>query len=474
MGPIMPTRLPHALAALALLTSLAALVTMAILPKPVAAQESSGGYIEVHNRICPGEKDFGGDHFAECHETVPDPGLPFTITTVGGSVLDEDVTDGNGNVYFTGLAAGTYTISGGVPGEFADAVIYCSVAADGGTPFPFTPVTVGIQLTIDADDRIVCDWYNVPYDQRGELTGTLEFIKIRCEGEPETRMVVFTPLEVAGGLAEAGDDSCRGGRASFHIIPFGDETQEPISVDAQVGVNTIELPVGDHVLVELGSGASAEFPIEELATTRVYVINPRTPDGGGVDETVPLPITKFDCTANPGDAAINAVLEGGTPAGCTRAADVRFSVAADDGTPVGVCRTDASGICAVEVLIGATVVITEDVATGTPGFVPVYNPIEVVVNPQSEAFAVFVNLPAGGTDDDDDQGSGPTPRPGQAGGVTRLPSTGAGAEQSNDAAWLWLLLGAASAAGFVAAAGRCSGRLVTGGKVLEPVMDFRR
>lgn len=465
MGPIIPTRLPHALAALALLASLAALLTMAAIPRAAAAQESSGGYIEVHNRICPGEKEFGGDYFAECHETVPDPGLPFTLTASDGTVLDEDVTDGNGNVYFTGLSAGTYTMSGGVPGEFADARYYCSVSADGGTAFPFTPVTVGIQLTIAASDRIVCDWYNVPYDLRGELTGTLEFIKIRCEGEPRTRMVVFTPLEVAGGLAEAGDDSCRGDTASFKIIPFGDETHEPIWVYAAVGVNTIELPVGDHVLVELGSGASAEFPIEELATTRVYVINPRTP-GGGVNETVSLPITKFDCSADPGHAAIDAVSEGSTPAGCTRATNVRFSVAAEDGTPVGVCRTDDYGICAVEVLVGSTVLITEDVSTGSPGFAPVYNPIKVVVNPQSEVFAVFVNLPIRDVDDDDDEGSAPQPRRDQAGGVTRLPSTGAGGERSDDTAWTWLLLGIASAAGLVTAMGQCSGWLAPAGKAI--------
>ncbi len=274
MGPIIPTRLPRALATTAFALAIG-LAMIAIIPRAVTAQESSDGYIEVHNRICPGEREFGGDHFAECHETVPDPGLPFTIMTTDGTVLDEDVTDANGNVYFTGLAGGTYTISGGVPGEFADVAVYCSVAADGGTRQPFTAVPTGIQLTIDADDRVVCDWYNVPYDLRGELTGTLEVIKIRCESEPAPRIVVFTPLDVAGGFTEAGDDSCRGGTASFHILPYGEEAQEPIRVDAQVEVNTIELPVGDHVLVELETGASATFPIEERATTRVYALNPR-------------------------------------------------------------------------------------------------------------------------------------------------------------------------------------------------------
>ena len=53
------------------------------------------------------------------------------------------------------------------------------------------------------------------------------------------------------------------------------------------------------------------------------------------------------------------------------------------------------GIFVVDVPDGATVVITEDVTTGTPGFVPRENPITVVVDEPIEA-AIFVNVPEGG------------------------------------------------------------------------------
>jgi hypothetical protein len=125
-----------------------------------------------------------------------------------------------------------------------------------------------------------------------EQTGTLELIKLACAGQPATEIIVFTPLEVAGGLAEAGHDQCRGATASFQIIPHGDQSLVPIPFDAAVGVNELTLPVGDHTLVELDSGATATFPIEELATSRVFVLNPMLPDDGTTPPTAaPAPPT---------------------------------------------------------------------------------------------------------------------------------------------------------------------------------------
>jgi hypothetical protein len=126
--------------------------------------------ITIHNRICPGgfDPDSGGDEFfAECHDTAPDPALGFILT--GGAALE---TDAEGNVVFDGLAAGTYEISGGAPGEFAETVVFCSDADDVSVAWPFVFTGIGISVTVAAGDNVVCDWYNIPIDLSGAPTPT--------------------------------------------------------------------------------------------------------------------------------------------------------------------------------------------------------------------------------------------------------------------------------------------------------------
>jgi hypothetical protein len=240
-----------------------------------------GGYVEVHARICP--PGYAGDsYFDDCHQT-PRTGVAYAASGPAG-LYQEAVTDAAGNVVFGDVVeAGTVTIAEMVPsGEYAQYVVYCS-RVDNNAPVAFEyrgngRAAVAFEMPADivqAGGGIVCDWYNVPAATVDPVdpVGTLELVKLACEGDPGTEIVVFTPLDVAGGLAEAGHDQCRGATASFQIIPFGDPSLEPIWYDAAVGVNSLTLPVGDHTLVELGTGAAATFPIQELATSRVFVLN---------------------------------------------------------------------------------------------------------------------------------------------------------------------------------------------------------
>jgi hypothetical protein len=128
----------------------------------------AGATITIHNRICPGGFDpnsSGDSFFNECHGTPPDPALGFIIT--GGEALN---TDAEGNVVFGGLAAGTYEISGGAPGEFAETVVYCSNADDVSVAWPFEFTGIGIAITVAEGDNVVCDWYNIPIDLSGNPT----------------------------------------------------------------------------------------------------------------------------------------------------------------------------------------------------------------------------------------------------------------------------------------------------------------
>lgn len=127
----------------------------------VSAQDDSAS-IEIHNRACPVEYD-GSDPFGDCHDN-PIADLEFTID---GPVTATQTTDADGNTIFTGLPAGTYEISGGAPGDFADSYVYCSLVDDPSTVLVET-TDLTASLDLPADTAVVCDWYNIPLDLKGD------------------------------------------------------------------------------------------------------------------------------------------------------------------------------------------------------------------------------------------------------------------------------------------------------------------
>ena len=135
-----------------------------------AAGQSGDSSITVHNRICPVEYE-GNNYFGDCHGTVPDPGLPFTFVNEDTGEALNDVTNAEGNVGFANLSEGTWTITGGAPGEFAERVVYCAVGTaetSDQSPVDFQYVQGGIQFFLPADTNVICDWYEVPFNLQGE------------------------------------------------------------------------------------------------------------------------------------------------------------------------------------------------------------------------------------------------------------------------------------------------------------------
>jgi hypothetical protein len=292
-----------------LLVALAILLAMnGIIALPAGAVV--GGYVEIHSTECPPGYT-GNTYFDDCHHT-PVAGETFNAT--GPSLSQDAVTTAEGVIVFGDfLEAGTVTITQTVPtSDSAGYVVYCS-RVDNQEAIPFTYAGSGRAVTFDmpadiveAGGGIVCDWYNIRVSDTWNQvpTGTFELVKLVCEGYDIPEIVVFTPLEVAGGAAEAGHDQCRGATASFQIIPYGDPSLQPVNFDAAIGVNELALPMGDHTLVELATGATATFPIEEQATTRVYVLNP-VPAEGLPDPTHPVevPVTRLPSTGTGGTDA---------------------------------------------------------------------------------------------------------------------------------------------------------------------------
>ena len=77
-------------------------------------------------------------------------------------------TDADGNVLFYDLLGGTYTITESIPGDAADTIVFCSYVEVLEQNASFTYVPGGISLDVPSGSDIVCDWYNIPLNLRGD------------------------------------------------------------------------------------------------------------------------------------------------------------------------------------------------------------------------------------------------------------------------------------------------------------------
>jgi hypothetical protein len=130
------------------------------------ASAQGTGSIEIHKRVCPSGEIV--NLFDDCHGNPPTQPVSFSLDGGPAQLVDAD-----GNLTFTGLAAGTYQISEveGIPLDFATLKVWCSVQGD--NPVPFEVTTDGPNFSVDVGDgeQIVCDVYNIPENLSG-LTPT--------------------------------------------------------------------------------------------------------------------------------------------------------------------------------------------------------------------------------------------------------------------------------------------------------------
>lgn len=126
----------------------------------LAGAQSSGSSVEIHKRTCPtGYSD--NRFFRDCHDNAT-PDVTFELANL------RDTTDASGDVLFFNLNAGTYTITESVPGGSADMAVFCSMADNVDQSASYEYVAGGIRLTAPENTGIVCDWYNIPYNLRGD------------------------------------------------------------------------------------------------------------------------------------------------------------------------------------------------------------------------------------------------------------------------------------------------------------------
>jgi len=138
-------------------------------PAPTATTAPSDDTsLTVHLSLCPMDYT-GGDYYNDCHANGID-GMEFLLDGPDGQLSQTTTlpeSPGPGVATFTNLMGGDYTLAGGPPGDFGHVVLYCTTQPDG-TRIDAPVSNTQASLTIEAGTDVLCDWYYIPEDARGE------------------------------------------------------------------------------------------------------------------------------------------------------------------------------------------------------------------------------------------------------------------------------------------------------------------
>lgn len=399
-----------------LLAAFAALLTGV----PAKAQTGDSS-IEVHHRVCP--TDYTGEaFFQDCHDSMADPGLPFTFSSP--ALTREGTTNDNGNIGFANLPAGTYSITGGAAGESDDYAVFCSVGTEADPSqeqLPVEYIAGGIRFELPATTNVICDWYTVPLSQEGEqpaqepqvgdssievhsricpegYQGSTWFED--CHGNvPDPGL----PYTLADGVTHEGATNGNG-NVGFADLPAGTYTItggapgefSEYAVYCAVGTEA-ESNQSDIPVTYVTGGVQLDLPAATSVICDWYIVpvgQAGVPTATVELEEFALPILSLLCVDDPGASAVQEFVTTGTlPNGCEQYAGASVTVTMPDGIVLGSCVTEADAPCYVPTLVGSTVYGTQDMTTVPEGYVPIQGETqEVTIDAGSEAFLVFVNV----------------------------------------------------------------------------------
>jgi hypothetical protein len=227
--------------------------------------DETGASLTVHLAACP--EGYTGDALYDtCHGNgVADQ--DFTLSGPDGDATATTTvpqTPGPGIVEFTALPAGDYTLAGGPPGDFGTVRLYCTTQPDGERIDASIDSTVAT-FSLEAGQDILCDWYYIPENARGETpTPTVT-------PEPRRAEIVVTLLAcpegetMAGATASQYADACTETRDGVGFS-LGDQGAPPLTAKTGVsGAGTVrfyDLLPGDYTLTPSlpdGLGSAAVF-----------------------------------------------------------------------------------------------------------------------------------------------------------------------------------------------------------------------
>ncbi len=161
---------------------------------PTATPTPEPASLIVQALACPVAYE-GTAYAADCVEPLAD--LAFDLSGATGS-SGQATTGADGVVTFVDLIPDTYTLTGGVPGEFAAQVVECADETGAASSAPSQTQAPGATLTLDAGNAVTCRWYVIPEDLRGENEGTVALAVYICPATPGDPTVDCTVGDATG------------------------------------------------------------------------------------------------------------------------------------------------------------------------------------------------------------------------------------------------------------------------------------
>ncbi|MGH2548831.1 MAG: hypothetical protein ACRDHN_05545, partial [Thermomicrobiales bacterium] len=114
----------------------------------------------IHDRVCHVGFSNYGNEWQECLQNV---GLYTVMYRVAGPTEASDLLT-HGNVTFSWLEPGSYSIGNDLGYQVLDGSVYCSTMNAIGVPFLSQQANAGdhIEMIIEPGDDVICDWYHYP------------------------------------------------------------------------------------------------------------------------------------------------------------------------------------------------------------------------------------------------------------------------------------------------------------------------
>ena len=132
-------------------------------PSPTAtAVPTVPAAIAISSFICPVAYE-GNDYAVDCVD--PATGVEFNVME-NQTIVQSGLADPAGGVAFGDLPPGDYVLVAGVPGDFASSRVRCLNSA--GEDIARRQETNEIAVTLQSGYQVVCNWYIVPENARGE------------------------------------------------------------------------------------------------------------------------------------------------------------------------------------------------------------------------------------------------------------------------------------------------------------------
>jgi hypothetical protein len=214
--------------------------------------EETGATVTVHLATCP--QEYAGNQFyADCHANgVAD--MDYTLTGPNGEVTSTTTIPadpGPGVVTFTQLPAGDYTLAGGPPQDFGSVALYCTDPATGQRID--APMDGGIAtFSVAEQQSVLCDWYFIPVNARGDVTPTLTPTQVAQKAEILVTLFACEPgMQTAGATFAQLDEACGTtvDDVNFSLgVPGGTPLSAATGVSGDGAVRFYELRAGDYVM----------------------------------------------------------------------------------------------------------------------------------------------------------------------------------------------------------------------------------